>query len=202
MDLPVFSLMYLPPIAFFQEAQKHAEICIDIGEFYQKQSYRNRCIILSANGVESLIIPIQHTHSNQKLRMHEVLTEESQWLRRHWHSIRSAYGKSPYFMYYKDALESIYTSSFPISLVDFNKQLLLLLFRYFKLKTTIQWSENYIEFVPQEMDFRMLYSPKRTIDSSAFQLYTQNFSDRFGFQSNLSSLDLLMQCGPAALRYV
>jgi hypothetical protein len=54
---PVFTINYLPCIAWFQHALSYESIRIESFENYQKQSYRSRCRILSANGIQILNIP-------------------------------------------------------------------------------------------------------------------------------------------------
>ena len=58
--------MILLPTAYLGNLQYYSkllsgEACIDLHEHYLKQSYRNRCDILSAGGVMSLTVPVYHT---------------------------------------------------------------------------------------------------------------------------------------------
>ncbi|MCK0204107.1 WbqC family protein, partial [Ornithobacterium rhinotracheale] len=60
-ELNTFSLQYFPPIRFFADFLSQENPCVDVYENYQKQTYRNRCHILSPNGLQKLVVPIAHT---------------------------------------------------------------------------------------------------------------------------------------------
>ena len=51
------------------------------------------------------------------------------------------------------------------------------------------------------LDLRKAFSPKKE-SLAEFPAYTQVFDDRFGFQPNLSIVDLLFCCGPDSLQYL
>ncbi|RYF87557.1 MAG: hypothetical protein EOO03_10530 [Chitinophagaceae bacterium] len=129
MQVPIIaSLHYNPCISFFAALINQTGLVLEACENYQKQSYRNRCHILTNQGVKPLIVPVQHTE--KKILIREVKIDYSQrWADIHWRSVRSAYGSAPYFVYYADALEEVYRSR-PEFLFDFN---LALLKRYLKL---------------------------------------------------------------------
>ena len=83
------------------------EVILEANENFNKQSYRNRTYILGANGKLALTVPVQK--GSQKTLITEVKIDYSaDWNRQHWQSIKSAYGKSPFFIHYADFLEPIY----------------------------------------------------------------------------------------------
>lgn len=51
---------YFPNIETFQHLMKAETIIFEIQDYYQKQTYRTRCNIYSANGLLSMNIPIKH----------------------------------------------------------------------------------------------------------------------------------------------
>ena len=59
----ILSTAYMPPIEFFNLVKKSQKCVIEAEEYYQKQSYRTRCYILSSNGPIFLNIPIIRIHS-------------------------------------------------------------------------------------------------------------------------------------------
>ncbi|TAF98854.1 MAG: hypothetical protein EAZ44_10930, partial [Cytophagia bacterium] len=96
----IIDLHYLPCIAYFETIQSHPKIIIDIGENYQKQTYRNRCKILTSQGEHTLSIPI--IHQAIKMPLKEVKIDHQQkWQRTHWRTMVTNYAKSPFFMYYE-----------------------------------------------------------------------------------------------------
>ena len=77
-------------------------------ENYQKQTWRNRYDILGANGVQKLTIPVTKA-SGTKVKTSQIqIFNEENWQNIHWRSIKSAYGSSPFWIYYSDVLEELF----------------------------------------------------------------------------------------------
>jgi hypothetical protein len=55
----ILSTAYFPPIQYISKFLVFTKVEIEKYENYTKQSYRNRCIILSANGPLSLSLPVR-----------------------------------------------------------------------------------------------------------------------------------------------
>lgn len=193
--IPVFSLPYLPPIAWFQHVLKHQQFAIEQHEHFVKQTYRNRCIILSANGPLPLIIPIQHTSS--KIAINQLLANpQVNWQQQHWHSIQSAYGKSAYFFHYKHHFEPLFLNTTG-QIFNFNQALLKLVFKLLKLEPTWQVTNSY-EMMDETLDFRHFFNGKTRNPNELLKLqpYPQVFAEKFAFEPNLSIVDLLFNMGP------
>ena len=62
-------------------------------------------------------------------------------------------------------------------------------------------SEIYQKHIENTVDFRPLVNAKKEV-TKQFDTYTQVFSDKHRFISNLSILDLLFNEGPNALNYL
>ncbi len=54
----LLSTAYLPPVEYFSLISDADEVFIEKEENYHKQSYRNRCYILSAHGPQPLSVPV------------------------------------------------------------------------------------------------------------------------------------------------
>ena len=116
----LLSSHYFPCIAYFAYLSKYGTSLIDTGEYFVKQSYRNRCIIYTANGPLSLSIPVI---KKNKTPMKEVLIDYSDgWTTNHWRAICSAYNGSPFFEFYSDDLKNILFKEYT-SLVELNTTL-------------------------------------------------------------------------------
>ena len=93
-------------------------------ENYQKQSYRNRCRILTSNGVEALNVPVVHENGTFSLPVKEIRVDYSTpWVLRTERAIESAYSSSPFFIYYRDALFAI-LDSHPATLWELNRRII------------------------------------------------------------------------------
>lgn len=175
---------------------------IDRHERYQKQSYRNRTTIVSGNGKMDLSIPTVHD-----FRMGVIDTVRidysTDWQRVHWRTIVSAYNSSPYFLYYKDFLEPFYREKTEF-LFDFDMKLIETLLKVLKIKQEITFSNDFVPY--SENDLRVVIQPKNARKSHyPFLLkdeYYQVFADKFGFQPNVSILDLLFNTGPQTVGYL
>jgi len=188
----------LPCIEFFSLWDRFDSVIFDVHEHYVKQSYRNRCIILGANGPLALTVPVRHTAP--KIPFHEVLIDQSiPWQRPFWKSILSAYGKSPFFEYFASEFEEAVLE--PVDrLLDFNAKLLSLCLKSAGLSDKFSLSEKYLLAKDFDFtDFRSKISPKSTNgEAKHFRpvAYQQNFGSEF--VPNLSILDLIFCEGPNA----
>ena len=177
-------------------------------ENYQKQSYRNRCRILTANGPEALNVPVVHENGTFALPIKEIRVDYSTpWVLRTERAIESAYYSSPFFIYYRDALFAILDSR-PETLWELNRRIID--FFCGKIGIAPQIHET-IAFVPAVAcspasvaeDYRSVIHPKRpnTImrDLGLERPYWQVFRDKFGFVPGLSIMDLLFNEGPESI---
>lgn len=171
-------------------------------EHFIKQTYRNRAIILGANGPVALIVPVEKGRE-QKICIRDLrIAYDEQWQRNQWRTIFSAYNSSPFFEYYADEIQPFFEKKFTY-LFDFNLQITQTLLDALELPVSFTLTEAF-EQVPQTvLNLREQFSPKahRHQPGSNFtaQPYTQVFSDKFGFVPDLSILDLLFNEGPSAL---
>ncbi len=190
------NLQYLPSLEYFCALLKHDEIIIEAHEYFEKQSYRNRCIIQTTNKIDALTVPVKN--GNSKVLIKDLRIDYHQdWTRRHWGAIHSAYGKSPFFEFYSDYFRILIEKK-PDFLFDFNMDLLTICLKLLRLEKTIIFTENYEKDV--ENDFRGLIHPKRNFMQNQLYKpvqYRQNFGNEF--EPNLSILDLLFCQGNQAL---
>ena len=111
--------MILLPTAYLGNLQYYSkllsgEACIDLHEHYLKQSYRNRCDILSAGGVMSLTVPVYHTGGVGTPTREIRIDYSKRWQHRHWQAIVSAYRGSPYFAHYEEHFAPLYRQRFDL----------------------------------------------------------------------------------------
>ena len=190
---------YYAPIAYFSAIAHAKTIFIEQFENFGKQSYRNRCEIMTANGVIPLTVPVHKANSKTLLKDLKIVYV-TPWQKMHLRGIISAYKNSPYFEYYIDDLIPVFEKK-ETWLLDLNQAILEKLLGFLKLDSTVRLTEDYIrEGNPLYTDFRNAIHPKtarrHTEIEFVFSPYRQTFSDRFPFTPNLSILDLLFCCGP------
>ena len=120
----LLSTAYFPPIEYFAILAEYSSVYMEACENYQKQSYRNRCRILTANGPEALNVPVVHENGTFAWPIKEIRVDYSTpWVLRTERAIESAYYSSPFFVYYRDALFAILDSR-PETLWELNRRII------------------------------------------------------------------------------
>ena len=198
----VLSSAYLPPVQYFAHLQSAEQVWIEQYDHYQKQTYRNRCVIAAPDGPLSLTVPIEKPNT-QKAFMRDIrISDHGNWRHLHWNAIESAYNHTPFFEYYKDDFRPFYEKKFDF-LVDYNEQLCQLVCQLIDIDTSFQRTESYIaEPSNTIIDLRDAIHPKKELMNDASFVvipYYQVFQERLGFLPNLSIIDLLFNMGPEAI---
>ncbi|MEY3398060.1 MAG: hypothetical protein RL220_654, partial [Bacteroidota bacterium] len=80
-----------PPAHWVQRILQGASV--GIADHYCKQTIRNRYTILGVNGSLMLTVPVEG-QKGQKIPLRDIRLFGNSWQSNHWHSVRSAYGKS------------------------------------------------------------------------------------------------------------
>lgn len=192
---------YFAPIRYFSKLVAYTDIYIEQHENFTKQTYRNRAVILGANGIVPLIVPVEKGRG-QKIPIRDLrIAYDEEWQRNHWRTIFSAYNSSPFFEYYADDIELFFRKK-PAFLFDFNQQITETILELLDIDANLKLTADF-ELIPETcLNFREQISPKlhRINNDLHFEAkpYTQVFSEKFGFVPDLSILDLLFNEGPSA----
>ncbi|WP_332031260.1 WbqC family protein [Kaistella sp.] len=193
--LPIF---YLPPISWFAVFLKvENEVVLEQCENFPKQTYRNRANIYGANGRLSLIIPTRHT--GRRVMKETEISHRENWQQLHWKSIKTAYQSSPYFEFYEEKLEKIFEFKTD-SLIKFNLNALKIIQDILKTEKAYSLNNEYVK-IPFEENYREKFSAKKETEFEMEEYY-QTFSDKLGFEKDLSILDLICNKGPETLTYL
>ena len=188
----LFSTAYLAPVEYFQYLKTAGKVCIEQHEYYQKQTYRSRCRIATANGIMDLSIPVEKR--NHTLIRDIRISEHSDWQTQHWRSIEAAYNSSPFFEYYADDFRPFFEKKW-LFLWDFNMELLHKTLELLDIETEILLTETYEPQTGEEtLDLREIIHPKKEA-SIPLKSYYQVFATKFGFIPNMSIIDLLFNMG-------
>ena len=212
MTTALLQTTYFGPVQWYQKLKRYDHCVIEQYDSYQKQTYRNRCVIATANGLQALTVPVDHSpltidHVQCKdLR----ISDHNQWRRVHWNALQSAYSESPFFEYYADDIRPFFEQKYEF-LIDFNEAIRQKMCELLDIETSVSYSSGFrvqgSGFRVQGsgfMDFREVIHAKHPQDDPEFQprSYWQVFQHRYGFQPNLSILDLLFCMGPEAVFYL
>ncbi len=201
-DTVYLSTAYLAPVEYYSRLYHCREVVIEQHDNYIKQTYRNRCVIASANGPQTLSIPVEKPDALKGLTRDIRIAEHGNWRHLHWNAIISAYNSTPFFEYYADDFRPFYEKKHEF-LFDFNEQLREVVCRLMDFDPKISYSSEYRKELPDEvLDCRETIHPKQPAQLHEFKPYYQVFAQKYGFKGNLSCIDLLFNMGPEAVLFL
>lgn len=198
----------LGSVTWYKKLLEAGAVYFDLQEPFPRQTCRNRYYIVAANGVSKLIIPLKHPQSKVPFRDIQVSRTED-WQRHHWKTIRSAYGRSPFFEYYADYFAPMYENTSSPWLHDFNRNMLDTTFRLLHIKQPVHYLEATTSILPEndlrpwfEFPWQKYPLTPQTDRHRTLRPYPQVFDARHGFIPDMSILDALFCLGPQALQAV
>lgn len=195
------AVSYLAPLHYFARMLSANQVFIEQHENYIKQTYRNRCVILSANGAMPLSIPVDKKEFT-KCPIRDIrLSAHNKWQTLHWRSIEAAYNSSPFFEYYRDDLVPYFEKKWDF-LFDFNMAIQETILSCMEVSPSISYTDHFEKTIPDMLDFRTSMQPTENpeeIDTHYRPIpYYQVFDQKWGFVPNLSIIDLLFNMGTEA----
>jgi hypothetical protein len=112
---------YLPPRSYI-EALMNEPATIEQMETFEKQTFRNRCLIRDAKGeIVRLTVPVGKVEHKQLTRDIQI-SYQTRWQHQHWITLVSTYQHTPYFLYFADYLRPFYEKEYKY-LLDLNDEL-------------------------------------------------------------------------------
>ena len=192
---------YFGPIQWYQKLNRYDEVEIEQHESFQKQTYRNRCMIATTQGVQALSFPVEHDADDRISNMR--LSDHGNWRHVHWQAIASAYGDSPFFEFYEDDIRPFFFERNWERLIDYNEAIAQTMCELLDIHPAVRRTEQYAVNSDAD-DFREVIRPKRPLPDADFKAmpYYQVFREKHGFLPNLSILDLLFNMGPESIFYL
>lgn len=223
MTTALLSSTFFGPVQWYQKLCRYDRVFIEHCDSYQKQTYRNRCLIATTNGIQALTVPVVSENEGARMGHGETMSasgkatlanreamlnknsirisDHGNWRHLHWQALQTAYGDSPFFDYYEDDLRPFFTERWEF-LYDYNEAIRQtvceLLDIHPHVAATTVWQAS------AENDFRSAIQPKHPAPDPEFQPrpYYQVYARRHGFLPNLSILDLLLNMGPESIFYL
>ena len=224
MSTALLQTTYFGPIQWYQKLYRYNHCMIEQYDSFQKQTYRNRCVIATANGVQALTIEnydmtqdntaanksnhnSQFSILNSQLVKDLRISDHNQWRRVHWNALQSAYSESPFFEYYTDDLHPFFEQKYDY-LIDFNEAIRQKVCELIDIHPNAEYTSTYTSSIQHQTsnitDFRDVINAKHPLPDADFtpKAYWQVFQHKHGFLPNLSILDLLFNMGPESIFYL
>jgi len=196
----LISTAYLPPIEYFSLISEADEIFIEKEENYHKQSYRNRCYILSAHGPQLLTVPVFLGSVHKTLIKNIRIDYSKRWQQVHLRALKASYSSSPYFEFYFENIERIISSNHEF-LLDLNIALTESVLQILKIEKSLAGTSFFEPEGNETYDYRYKITPKKE-SSYISKRYLQVFETGNGFVPNLSIVDLIFNMGPESVRWL
>ena len=202
----LLSTTYFGPVQWYQKLHRYDEVEIEQWESFQKQTYRNRCLIATTQGVQALTVPIERSNPSTVNTIKDIrISDHGNWRHLHWNALVSAYGESPFFEYYQDDIRPFFEKRW-VYLFDYNEAIREKMCELLDIETKVSFS---LEFkvkstINKTNDFREAINPKHPQPDPDFdpKPYYQVYQQKHGFLANLSVLDLLFNMGPEGIFYL
>jgi hypothetical protein len=226
MEAVLLSTTYFGPVQWYQKLHRAECVQMEQWESFQKQTYRNRCLIATTQGIQALTVPTERGGS--PLIKDTRISDHGNWRHLHWNALQSAYGESPFFEYYQDDIRPFFEHRWDY-LLDFNEAIRTKICDLIDIQPKVSYSLEFrtesLEFATAISssdgtaaansqfsilnsqlikDFRSAIRPKHPLSDPDFELkpYYQVYQQKYGFLPNLSILDLLFNMGPESIFYL
>ena len=195
-------MTYFGPVQWYQKLYRNSPVLIEQHDSYQKQTYRNRCVIASPNGPQTLTVPVERAEGMR-------ISDHGNWRHLHWHALMTAYSESPFFEYYADDIRPFFEQRWD-SLYDYDMAICRKMCELLDIRPDIRLTTEYVRDMTlvspssQCTDMRDAIHPKHPLPDTDFtpRRYYQVFERKHGFLPNLSILDLLFNMGPESIFYL
>ena len=190
---------YFSPILQYVAIAESAGIVFETEDNFQKQSYRNRCYIYTAQGKQLLNVPVQHSKEIKQKTKDVKIDYKDDWHKHQLKTLKTAYSSSPFYEFYIDDLLPVFEKKIHF-LLDLNFLAHKIMMDALQLEIPTKKTTEY-DKEPSILDLRILAEDKPKI-TYRLDRYIQVFIENHGFIPNLSILDLLFMEGPNALNYL
>jgi hypothetical protein len=181
----VLQYEYWPSLTWVQQLINNPEWQLEQWGNYQKQSLANRCKITGANGPVTLSVPLVAGREQKTLLKNVKIDNTQRWQVQHMRTIKSCYGKAPFFDYYFPLIENLLLQPYN-TLIALDETIIIWLLKILKVNAKITRTQKFESF-----------SAIDTLSECiSIKPYVQVFQDRTGFVPQLSVLDGLFCLGP------
>jgi hypothetical protein len=186
--------------------------------------WRNRNKIRTANESKWLTIPVPKKHRIRR-NINEVVASDPEWRQDHWNRLSQNYANAPYFTQIAELLAPLYLEH-DENLSHINARFIKAICDYLGIATRLSWSWDYPSSPGKSerlvdlckaagatvyvsgpaaksyLDEDLFRSSDIEVEWFSYDQLTPYPQIHGGFESNVSIVDLLFNCGPGARDYI
>lgn len=217
--------LYLPwPGLFYKAASSDLLVLLDHVAFPRGRSWVSRNRLKNADGSFWLTVPVKRKgQQNTPINTIEIYNE-LEWERKHFESIRQAYSHAPFLEDHIEFFADLYKQRRQ-KLIDLNLAIFNYLMRSLHIETDVVLSstlkgvgrgaelpvsicqlfgaKSYLTFAAAEKYLDLTLFGNASIRIKKFTLHPPVYPQLWGeFVPNLSTLDMLLCCGPKSIRFI
>lgn len=216
---------YIPWKGYFDLIHRVDEFILFDDMQYTRRDWRNRNKIKTPQGLLWLSIAVQ-AKGNYHQHIKDVVISDAGWNRAHWKTISHHYARAKWFSTYRERLEELYCGCEETRLSRINHRFLVALCEMLGIDTRITWSMDYrladgkterlVDLCKQAGATEYLSGPAAKdyieeelfaeagirlgwMDYSSYPEYEQLYGP---FEHHVSIIDLILNEGPQALKYL
>ena len=138
----LLSTTYFGPVQWYQKLYRAEHVLIEQWEHFEKQSYRNRCLIATTQGIQALTVPVER--GNAQTIKDIRISDHGNWRHLHWNALQSAYGESPFFDYYQDDIRPFFEERWTY-LIEFNEAIRAKMCELLDIQPRVSYTESWRE---------------------------------------------------------
>lgn len=211
--------IYLPwPGFFFKAMKSDCMVLLDDVQFPRGRGWMNRNRLKNENGILWLTVPVWKKGRGLQIIREVEIFNELNWSKKQLRSIQQNYANAPYLKQYYPAIETIYKKSHNL-LIELNIELIHFFWDALSLKTKLLLqsdlgvagkgtdllinicqhlgADSYLTFPIVEKYLNLEKMNGNGIQSTFASFHPPVYPQLWGdFIYNLSTLDMLMNCGP------
>jgi hypothetical protein len=225
MRIAIVQSNYIPWKGYFDLIHSVDEFVLFDDVQFTRRDWRNRNRIKTPRGPEWLTIPV-NTRGRYLDPIKDITISEPSWTERHWKTIAANYARAPYFRQYSGLLERLYADCRETRLSAINYTWIKATCEMLGIRTRLSWSMDYeleqdrtgrlVSICRQAGATTYVSGPaaRSYIDAQRFRAanvalvyfdyagYPEYSQLHPPFDHHVSVLDLIMNEGPNATRYM
>lgn len=194
----VLPTAYFGPISYYAALYHADEVVIEANEHYVKQTLRNRMLIATGQGVQTLSAYVEKGN-RAKMPIGDVrLSAHNDWPRQHLYSLATYYGMSPFYEYYIDDLREVMLHGHDGTLLGMNEALRRHVCSEIGFEPRLRYSTEWMGAAVDANAEQWSLHVKPILEASPYYQIGAVQGNR-PFMADMSILDLLFNMGPEAI---